>query len=275
MIKWPMAHISLLLALLSSVSIALLLKTADRSGRNSRVVIAANYPAAMILGLIFGGDIRLSAEVLLLAVLLGFLFLAAFVCYGRAIAREGVTASVTMGRMSLAVPAGMSVLVWGETPKLIHWPALGLIFGILFFWEGKGKRVSWLLLSLFFLFGVIDTGMKFIKSSFPEVNDGSFLTVLFASAGFWAWLLLRTQRVKPRGSDVWFGVLLGVPNFFSTYFLLAALEVLPGYLVFPFVNVGAVLLAFIAGIWLFGEKIGSRKLILLILGVLAVFLLTV
>ncbi len=270
-----MPYLFLFLSLFSSVLIVLLLKAGDRKKRDSLVIIASNYPMAVALGLGFGDDVRLNLKVLLLAVFLGFLFLAAFLLYGQAIATEGVTPSVTMGRLSLAVPASLSILVWGETPKPYHWPALIMVLIIIFLWEGKGKRISWILLSLFLLFGLIDTGMKFFKSNFPVVNDGSFLTILFASAGVWSWLLLRLRKIKPKMADIGFGMVLGIPNFFSTFFLLLSLKYLPGYLVFPVVNVGAVLMAFLAGAWLFGEKIGRRKIFLMIFGLLAVILLTV
>jgi drug/metabolite transporter (DMT)-like permease len=270
-----MSYFFLLLSLLSSVAVALILKVSDRRQEDGLTVIAANYPVALLLGLVLSQQLALSAMALLLAVVMGFLFLASFVLYGWAIAREGVTSSVTMGRISLAIPVGLSILIWGEMPKLHHWPALIMIMLIIFFWEGRGKKISWLLLTLFLLFGINDTGMKVFKMYYRGVDDGVFLLALFASAGFWAWLWVWWRGQKPVWSDIRTGLLLGVPNYGSTYFLLKALNSLPGYLVFPFVNVGAVILAYLAGHLLFSEEMGRRKLFLVILGALAVLLLTV
>lgn len=270
-----MPYIYLILSLLSSVAIALVLKRCDRQGRDGLTVIAANYPIAVLLGLVFSRKLNLGLWPLLMAVVMGLLFLVAFVIYGRALAREGVAASVTVGRMSLAIPVGLSVLIWGELPKIWHWLALLLIVLIIFLWEGKGKKISWLLLSLFLIFGINDAGMKFFKSTFHGTDDGAFLLALFASAGIWAWLFLFWRRKKPAWSDIRSGLLLGVPNFFSSFFLLLALQNLPGYVVFPFTNVGSVFLAYLAGSILFGEKPGRRKLVLLVLGALAVLLLTI
>jgi len=270
-----MSHLYLVFSLLSSVSIALIFKWSDRRGQDGLTLVAANYPVALTLGLLFSHNLKLSSGVLLVAGILGFLFLLSFLLYGRAIAKEGVAASVTIGRMSLAIPVGMSILIWGEIPKIHHWPALLMIMLIIFLWEGRGKRISWLLLSLFLLFGIVDTGMKYFKSHYGYVDDGAFLLALFASAGFWAWFYVLLRKKRPSWSDLQTGFLMGIPNFFSSFFLLLALQNLPGYLVFPFVNVGSVLLAFLAGSLFFAEAPGRRKLILLVLGAFSVLLLTV
>ncbi len=270
-----MPYIYLMLSLLSSVGIALMFKRSDRQGQDGLTIVAANYPVALILGFLFSRNLSLSPAVLLMAGVMGALFLISFVLYGRAIAREGVAASVTVGRMSLAIPVGLSILIWGEMPQLHHWPALIMIMLIIFLWEGRGKKISWLLLSLFLLFGLIDTGMKFFKIHFDQVDDGAFLLALFASAGFWAWLSLLWRHKPLAWPDLRTGLALGLPNFFSTFFLLLALRELPGYLVFPFINVGSVLLAYLAGSLFFAERLGRRKMALLVLGALAVLMLTV
>ena len=61
--------------------------------------------------------------------------------------------------------------------------------------------------------------------------------------------------------DVLFGVLIGVPNYFCTRFLLLSLGQLPAVVVYPIYNVGAIILIGLAGIFLFKEKLGARKAI--------------
>ncbi len=55
------------------------------------------------------------------------------------------------------------------------------------------------------------------------------------------------------------GMILGVSNFFSTYLVLYALVSLPAVVFFPIYNVGVVLVATLAGVMLFGEKMGARQ----------------
>jgi drug/metabolite transporter (DMT)-like permease len=269
-----MPYLFLLLSLLCSVTIAMILKSSGRRQEDSLTVIAANYPVALALGFLFSRNLKMGLDVLVMAVVMGFLFLVSFIIYGKAIAREGMASSVTMGRMSLAIPVALSILIWAEMPRLHHWPALIMIMVIIFLWEGGGKRISWLLLSLFTINGLTDTGMKLFKSRWSGVDDSAFLLALFASAGLWAWGWLLWRGQKLSWASVRTGFLLGIPNYGSSYFLLLALNALPGYLVFPFVNVGAVLLAYLAGHALYREALGKRKLVLVILGALAVLLLT-
>ena len=61
-------------------------------------------------------------------------------------------------------------------------------------------------------------------------------------------------------ADVGMGLLLGVPNYLSSRFLLLSLGSLPGVLAYPFFSVGTILIVAAAGMLLFKERPGRRKL---------------
>ena len=69
--------------------------------------------------------------------------------------------------------------------------------------------------------------------------------------------LIRKQSLC--WQDVLFGVLLSVPNYLSTRFLLLSLNHLPAVVVFPSFSAGTIVLATLAGILLFKEKLTLRK----------------
>ena len=75
-------------------------------------------------------------------------------------------------------------------------------------------------------------------------------------------------------NEILAGLILGIPNFFSTYFLLKALETIPAYVTFPFVNIGLIMFSGLFGHFLFKEKMSTKKIVLMALGVIAVFFLT-
>ena len=73
--------------------------------------------------------------------------------------------------------------------------------------------------------------------------------------------------------DILFGVLIGIPNYFSARFLLLALGSVPAVVAYPMCNVGTIVAISLAGAFLFRERIGKKKLAALALVVLALVLL--
>jgi multidrug transporter EmrE-like cation transporter len=116
--------------------------------------------------------------------------------------------------------------------------------------------------------------MKFFKLKFPIVDDGAFLIFIFGSALVWGWFYILVTRQNPKGMDILWGLVLGVPNFFSSYFLLKALAEIPAYVVFPFINIGIIIITALTGRLLFKEELGSKKIALILLGIIAIFFLS-
>jgi multidrug transporter EmrE-like cation transporter len=72
------------------------------------------------------------------------------------------------------------------------------------------------------------------------------------------------------------GVLLGITNYLSLYFLLKCLEA-PGSessTVFAYVNIGVVLTSFVSGILLFGERPERSRIIGVVLSIIAITILS-
>lgn len=259
---------------MSSSSIALLLKIFEQKERNRTVIVASNYIAASILGYFFSQKSQVTTPVLTFGIIIGFFFFIGFIFLFLAIKKKGVASAVTIGRLSLAVPVVLSIGLWGEKPLLVDIIGLVLIFFIILSWEGKIGKVSPLLLLIFAIFGSLDSAMKFFKLEFPTIDDGFFLIFVFSSAMVWGWLYIVVSRQKLRGPDIFWGLVLGIPNFFSSYFLLKALASIPAYVVFPFINIGIIIISALAGHLLFKEELDHKKIFLILLGIIAVFLLS-
>jgi len=271
-----MHYLFLILSLLSSLTIAVLLRVFENKGYNRTVVIASNYVTAGTLGCLLAdkNNTALTESALVFGIVTGLFFAIGFIALSRAIKEKGIASTVTIGRLSLAIPVCLSIFLWGEKPFLIDIVGLVLIFFIILSWEGKIGKLSPILLILFFLFGFLDSAMKFFKFQFPSVDDGFFLIILFYSAMTWSWGYIFFSGKKLKPVDIFWGLLLGVPNFFSTYFLLKALVLIPAYVVFPFVNTGMIILSALSGHVLFKEELNRKKIILILLGIAAVLFLT-
>lgn len=69
--------------------------------------------------------------------------------------------------------------------------------------------------------------------------------------------LLKKQ--KTTGKDILFGILIGIPNYFSARFLLLALGSLPAIVVYPVYSVATIVCITLAGVVLFREKLTRQK----------------
>ena len=205
--------------------------------------------------------------------MVGLFFFVTFIVYSIALHKDGIAPAVTFGRISLAIPVIVSILLWKERPTYLNLLGLLLIFIVVLTWEGKVKNISLNLLLLFFLSGSIDTGLKYFKVKFPHTNEGKFLTILFLSSFIWSWLYVLGSRRKLKFKHILAGFFIGIPNFFSSFLLLKALSTLPAYISFPFITVGLIAFSSFFGYVIFSEKLTYRKMILIFFGILGILIL--
>ena len=91
-------------------------------------------------------------------------------------------------------------------------------------------------------------------------DDGLFMFYIFLFAGLATLTILVKERRPPTGRDIFFGVLVGVPNFLSSRLLLAALAELPAFLVYPSYSVGVILTISVISFFLFRERLNGRQM---------------
>ena len=61
--------------------------------------------------------------------------------------------------------------------------------------------------------------------------------------------------------EMGFGVLLGIPNFLSSLFLLKALSTVPGVIAFPSYSVATILVVALAGLLFFRERLTKKQMV--------------
>ena len=275
----------LLPAAICSIAIALILKQSETGGRDRLLLVGANYITASLLAFLFvlpklkvpNGTTIVLGAVTGIDYVLGFLVLAA------GIARGPLAVPVTVMRLSVAVPIVVSIALWAERPGGLQWA--GLVLGataiLLFGYSlsgGRGRRKEggsyWtLIVGLFVLMGVGDVLLKAFRELSPDSDRMIFTCLLFMTAGLFTWLLIGARRVPFDRRTFLLGLLLGVPNLFSTVFTLLALRSVPASITFPFINLtviaGSALLAFF--IW--RERLGRLGIAGLALAAAALVLL--
>ncbi|TVR63554.1 MAG: hypothetical protein EA422_09055 [Gemmatimonadales bacterium] len=270
--------IFLALAILCSTAIVVVFKLAGpRTDPLSLVTV--NYGAAVLAGLALlpldppDGGLTPSPALLALGAGVGLLFVAGFVLLGRAIREAGLSLATATMRLSVAIPFLASWLIWGEVPT--PGQGAGLVLAGLAFLlisspppaespspppesPTRPLLASILLGLLFVVGGVVDTSFKLFEEGFAEENSRAlFLLMVFAFAFVAGGTLLlrdiRRGRPGPGGRDVGWGVVLGLVNYGSAAFMLAALREVPGTVAFPVNNVAVVLLALLLGMGFWRE----------------------
>lgn len=280
----------LALSVLSSSLIFVIFKLYGTYKINTLIAIITNYFVACVVGtLLYSGKVQI-AEVpqkpwFFGTLALGFLFIVIFNLIAATAQKVGVSVASVATKMSLVVPVLFGIFAYHE--KLGGLNVLGIVLALaaVYFTSIKTKRTnlqksSLLLPFLVFLgSGIIDTSIKYIQEVFIQEEEYPlFSATVFAAAGLTGLVFIllksikRPERIQLR--DVLGGIALGVPNYFSIYFLLKALqnEELNSASVFTINNVGIVLFSTLLGILLFKEKISSKNWFGVALAVISIFL---
>ncbi len=275
----------LLPAALCSISIALILKHSERGGRDRLLLVGANYITASLLALVFiipklavpNGTTILLGTITGIDYVLGFLVLAA------GIARGPLAVPVTVMRLSVAVPIVVSIALWAERPGGLQWVgiALGAAAILLFGYSlsgGRGRKGGgggyWILIvALFLVMGAGDVLLKTFRELSPDSDRMTFTWILFTTAGLFTWAMIRVRRVTFDRSTFALGLLLGVPNLFSTVFTLLALRGVPASIAFPFINLTVIAGSALFAFFIWRERLGRLSMAGMLLAAIALILL--
>lgn len=282
---------ALILCILCSVLLVVLFKLFDRFKVDTFQAIVFNYLTAVITGTIanpFSPDIVFNEKGnwIFWALGLGVMFISLFVIIGKSVQEAGITLTTVANKMSLAIPVAAGVWLYQEP---LGWLKLvGIILAMLAVtlssWTSESKSEekkhvkSWLFpLIIFVGSGFLDTSMKFVEAKVLSPSLTSvFLIILFLTAGSIGSGILAgglvLGKIKFHYRNLIGGIALGIPNYFSIFFLLEALKTsgLDSTVIFPVMNVGTVLLSAIAAILFFKEKLSQLNYIGLGLSIAAI-----
>ena len=275
----------LLLAVACSVIISVTMRASERYVRHRMAMFAVNYAVCLVLSRLFVGGVPLLAgqegigTAAALGAVSGLLYLASFMLLQRNIRESGmVLSSASMKLGGVLVPVLVSVLFFGGAlhGRQILGTVLALAAILLMNLERSAFRPDALksgLLCLLLCSGITDT----MASVYDQVGSPAFrnhyLFFTFLAALLIALGSALYRKEKPRSADLLFGLLIGVPNYFSSRFLLLSLEQVPAVVAYPVFSIGTLLIISIIGIAIFHERLSRQKLWAMVLIAAALFLL--
>ncbi len=255
----------LCLAVLSSamISVVMRLSTTKVQGRLS--MLAVNYVTCALLAAAYSGfrvlpigETGFSAA-LGIGAANGVLFLTSFVLFQYSTRKNGIVLSSVFMKLGLLVPVALSVFLFHETPSVFQIVGFLLAVAAILLINMSGERAAVsaaaVLLLLLLTGGGGDAMSKVFETVGTPALSQPFLFYTFATALVLCVALLLWRRERLGRAELLFGVLIGVPNFFSAKFLLHSLSSLPGVIVYPTYSVATILLVTLVGVLLFKERL--------------------
>lgn len=266
--------VNLILAILSSALISVLMRFSERYSKNNMGMFMANYAVCVVMSRVFIGETSLftTEEGISLAVLLGIvsgvLYLGNFVMLQKNMHYNGVVLSATFMKLGVLVPTVMAVVIFREIPTWMQLAGIILALAAIIMIhfdseelsgeERKSGKKGWLLV-LLLLSGITDSMANIYDKTANAGLKDHYLLYTFFAAFVIALILGLRKKEAIRIWDVVFGILIGIPNYFSARFLLGALAEISAVVVYPVYSVATIVVISAAGMLLFKEKISNRK----------------
>lgn len=263
-----------------------LFKWSENYKVRASAIISVNYFICFIIGFIHTGPSiynNFNSTWLLYSIGLGCLFIIGFSFFAWSINIAGLPMATIFQKMSIILTVIAAVLL-GDNLNIYQ--LIGLLTGIasiFFIYSIKGRKSGKKYEYFGFLLGTLLISSS-IEILFIVVNKkidfNSQLMLIFPSyiflfagiIGIIFMAFIQTEFTITL-KEMIFGILLGIPNFYSIYFLMRALDQeMSGAIFFPTLNCSVIVLASIMGKYLFKEKLNQKQLIGIMLSMISIFL---
>jgi len=268
--------IYLLLSILCSTSIIIIFKLYDKFKVRTFDAIVFNYLVAATLGY---STMPIGKEFLegvtgfspwfVSALFLGVLFIVLFNVMGTSAQKVGITWTAIANNMSVIIPVILAVILYGDAMPFIKITGIALaLLGIYLSTKPNkaapiNKQFLYLPILLFVGSGIISSTINFTEKKLIDSGDSSnqFITTIFANAGGIGIVVLVWNGIKhkrwPSLKSLVAGLVLGIPNYGSIYFLFHGLdsEIMESSEFFPVNNMSIVALSAVLAMAFFKERL--------------------
>jgi drug/metabolite transporter (DMT)-like permease len=283
--------IYLIASIVSSTAIFVIFRLAKNYDCRLSTLITINYLTAAILGFVF--LMQLNPEPFIsqnhwipFGVILGILFIGMFFLIGISSQKTGLAVTTMANKMSLVFPVFFSLYWFNEEINFLKYIALftAILAVLLTLYKKDIRKINYtrfyLPVIIFIGSGFIDSFIKLIQATqITEFQTAAFSTSVFLSA-FICGILISVVKGKknllliPLPTFL-LGILLGLANFGSLYFILFALNKsrLDSSLVFALNNMMIVALSATTGFFIFKENINRVNFAGILLAFLSLFIL--
>ena len=290
----------LILSILTSVSLFIIFRFFPKFQINTFQAITVNYFVCVITGILFMDK---STEIAFhpqnwwfMAVFLGATFISTFYLMGIATQKVGVTIATLANKMSMIIPVLFNLLIFKSTTDFDIFNFFGLVAAVVAIILsnyspkaqtndsnviGESRNKILLPISIFFLGGLIDTSLSYSNLKLLQKGEEVvFPIALFAMASLVGLLIVIYNVVIKKepfeAKSIVAGIILGIPNYFSIYFLLMALTAFEGNgaFVLPVMSIGIIVVASMVSLLVLRDKLNKINLLGIAVAIVAILLLS-
>lgn len=282
-------------SILTSSLVALLFRGMPKFKVDTFQAVGVNYFICFVVGSLLSVDSNIFTAPLWeqdwfpFTIVLGGVFIGVFYAIALTAQQIGVSVSMVAAKMALVIPVLASVILWGDT--ITTWGYVGIAGALTSVWftskkDEKVEKLHWKIVVLpaivFLGSGFIDSSLKYIQHHHMSGDtDSQPVTIIFGAAFLTALVVMVVRRVKFKKrlnkQSVIAGVILGIPNYFTMYLLVKALDVegVKTAVVFPINHIGIVMVSTMFSVLIFKEKLSRTNVLGIILAILAIVLISV
>ena len=276
----------LILAIASSALVSIIMRLSDRKITGNIAMLTVNYLMCVVVSAAYAGFGNLFPAVpglpsaLLMGGINGLLYLGGFVLLQINVRENGVVLSSTFMKLGLLVSIAVSVVFFHEIPDTLQIIGFALAVAAIIlinFRKESGGTADFKagLILVLLAGGMADAMAKIFEELGDPALEPQFRVYTFLVALILCTALMLKKGQKPGKWEILFGLLIGVPNFFSAKFLLGALEDIAAVIVYPVYSVATILVVSLTGVLLFKERLEKRQWIGMGLILIALVLLNV
>lgn len=295
--------IYLILSVVSSSILILLFKVFEQRKINTFQAIVVNYLICVATGFVMTGDSPFTSAFwqekwFLFGVALGLCFIIGFNIVAKTVQVFGVTIGSVAQKMSLLLSVSFAIIYFKESANFVKVLGLVMAFAAIILTNVPAKssdgisqgtnglspkdnllKYFYLIVLTFGISGLLEIIIQYVEKEVEsQGDDASFIIFAFGVAfivgmAYWLYNMAR-GKMKPEGKNIIGGIALGVPNFFSLYFLMLVLgqPTWEASVVFPVSNVGIIGLSSAVAFVIFKERLSSINVFGAILAMLSILL---
>ncbi|MEC8603360.1 MAG: EamA/RhaT family transporter [Bacteroidota bacterium] len=261
---------------------------------NNLQAIIVNYITAGVLALVADGSVLTNnfsitnlfqSTFIYYALIIGVLFIITFNLIAFGTQKIGIAITTVSNKMSMIIPVLIGLFVFKEDKNFLK--LIGIVLAILaiFFSCSKNGKLSFdkkylpVIILVFIGQGIADSTLKWAQEfAINASNNNVFFATTFFTAAFSGtlFMMIQLRKITVTLRSLLWGVILGIPNYFTLYFFVEALSarVFESSQVFPIVNMGVIVLTAVMGIILFREHLSKSNLMGILLALIAISLIT-
>ena len=231
----------------------------------------------------------LNSEWIYHAMIIGTLFIIVFNFYAFGTQKIGISITTLANKISLIIPVCAALILYPEKESFTTLKGIAFFLALvgIYLSTTKSGRLTfnnkyiWIIILVFIGQGVSDAIFNDFAQKFPNEGGYLFFMTLFFFASISGILILSGKSIISNNTlqlkSLFWGIIFGIPNFFSLVFFLKALNdpKLSSSIVFPLVSMGVIVSSSIIGMILFKEKLSKNNWIGILLSICAIYIFSI